>query len=76
MEDRWKYIQIADRIRAEINAGRRQALDLVSITYLSQEHEVARLTAAKALRLLAREGLLKRFPGIGYIVTQSGSEEP
>jgi DNA-binding GntR family transcriptional regulator len=70
VEEQWKYLQIADRIRAEIRAGRRQAPDPVSITYIAQEHGVARLTAAKALRLLAREGLLRRFPGVGYVVTQ------
>ena len=68
MEVPWKYIGIADRIREEIKAGKRQASDLVSIKYLTQEHDVARQTAAKALNLLAREGLLQRFPGIGYIV--------
>jgi DNA-binding GntR family transcriptional regulator len=66
----WKYIQLADGIRSQIRAGRRQARDLVSITYLTQEHDVARQTAAKALTLLESEGLVKRYPGIGYIVTQ------
>jgi DNA-binding GntR family transcriptional regulator len=41
----------------------------VSIKYLTQEHDVARQTAAKALSLLAGEGLVKPFPGVGYIVT-------
>jgi DNA-binding GntR family transcriptional regulator len=59
-------LEITDGIRKEIKAGKRQASDLVSIKYLTQEHDVARQTAAKALGVLAREGLLKRFPGIGY----------
>jgi DNA-binding GntR family transcriptional regulator len=47
----------------------------VSIKYLTQEHDVARQTAAKAVGLLAREGLLQRFPGIGYIVTRNAGRE-
>jgi DNA-binding GntR family transcriptional regulator len=74
MDDPRKYIQIADRLRKEIRAGKRQAGDLVSITYLTQEHDVARQTAAKALGLLAREGLVKRFPGIGYVVMHCAND--
>jgi DNA-binding GntR family transcriptional regulator len=70
VDDPRKYIRIADGIRREIEAGKRQAGDLVSITYLTQEHDVARQTAAKALGILAREALVKRFPGIGYIVVR------
>jgi len=74
VEGTWKYIELADGIRKEIRAGKRQARDLVSIKYLTQEHGVARQTAAKALGLLAREGLVGRFPGIGYIVAQDAED--
>jgi DNA-binding GntR family transcriptional regulator len=74
MDDPRKYIRIADGIRKEIKAGKRQTGDLVSITYLTQEHDVARQTAAKALSLLANEGLVKRFPGIGYVVTHYAND--
>ena len=40
-----------------------------SITTLSQEWGLARPTVAKALRLLESEGLLTRYPGLGYYVT-------
>ena len=75
MEGAWKYIRIADGIRKEIRAGRRQGRDLVSIKYLSQEHGVARQTAAKALQLLEREGLVGRFPGIGYVVAHDAEDK-
>ena len=58
MEETWKYIRIADGVRGRIRSGSLEARDLVSIKHLSQEHDVARQTAAKALGLLAREGLL------------------
>jgi len=40
-----------------------------SIITLTQEHGIARQTAAKALRLLEAEGLVYRVPGLGYYVT-------
>ena len=76
-EESWKYVRIADGIRRRIKEGNLQQRDLVSIKYLSQEHDVARQTAAKALGLLEREGLVQRFPGIGYIVARdAGHERP
>lgn len=41
-----------------------------SITTLTQDHGVARQTAAKALRLLESEGLVHRVPGLGYYVSE------
>ena len=37
---------------------------------LTQEHGIARQTAAKALRVLESEGLVYRVPGLGYYVGQ------
>ncbi len=39
-----------------------------SITTLTQESGHARQTCAKALGLLVKEGLLVRYPGLGYYV--------
>ena len=39
-----------------------------AITFLSQEHEHARPTCSRALRILEDEGLLMRIPGLGYYV--------
>jgi DNA-binding GntR family transcriptional regulator len=39
-----------------------------SITTLSQQYGHARQTCAKALRMLVDEGLLIRYPGLGYYV--------
>ena len=71
MEDPRAYVRIADSVRQEITTGRLQPGQPVpSITTLTQEHEVARQTAAKALRLLESEGLVYRVPGLGYYVTE------
>jgi DNA-binding GntR family transcriptional regulator len=62
-------MRIAAVVRRGIAEGRWRPGDPVpSITTLSQEHGVARQTAAKALRLLEDEGLLTRVPGLGYYV--------
>jgi DNA-binding GntR family transcriptional regulator len=39
-----------------------------SITTLSQEYGHARQTCSKALGILVKEGLLVRYPGLGYYV--------
>lgn len=62
-------MRIAALVRDGVSEGRWRPGDPVpSITTLSQEHGVARQTAAKALRLLEDEGLLTRVPGLGYYV--------
>jgi GntR family transcriptional regulator, histidine utilization repressor len=62
-------MRIAALVRQGVAEGRWRPGDPVpSITTLSQEHGVARQTAAKALRLLEDEGLLTRVPGLGYYV--------
>jgi DNA-binding GntR family transcriptional regulator len=62
--------QIADHLRAEIEAGRYDpdGPALPSVTTLSQEWDVARRTANKALLALAAEGLIEVEPGMGYYV--------
>lgn len=62
-------MQIADSIRASIESGElRPGEPAPSITQLVQEHGVARQTAAKALKLLADDGLVVKFAGLGYFV--------
>jgi GntR family transcriptional regulator len=48
-----------------------------SITTLSQEYGHARQTCSKALGVLVKEGLLIRYPGLGYyVVGKSGDPKP
>jgi GntR family transcriptional regulator len=64
------YRQIAGILRSRIESGEyRPGQRLPSITTLMQEYGVAHLTANKALRLLATEGLAELSPGMGYYVT-------
>jgi len=63
------YVRLAAMVRQQIMDGvLKPGEHAPSITRLSQEHGHAGLTCAKALRLLEREGLLTRIPGLGYYV--------
>ena len=69
------YRQIAAVLRGRIQSGDyRPGQRLPSITTLMQEYGVAHLTANKALRLLAAEGLAELSPGMGYYVTGPPSD--
>lgn len=60
--------QIANELRKEINAGQYDpdGPALPSVTTLSQQWDVARRTANKALKALAEEGLIEVVEGLGY----------
>jgi DNA-binding GntR family transcriptional regulator len=56
-------------IRGQISDGTlRRAQQVPSITVLCRRHGHARQTCSKAYRVLEAEGLVTRFPGLGYYV--------
>ena len=68
-------MRIAALLRQQIADGTlRPGQPTPSITTLSQEHGVARQTAAKALRVLEDEGRVYRVPGLGYYVAAEKPE--
>jgi GntR family transcriptional regulator len=76
MPDPRKYVQVASAIRAKIAAGTIKPGDTLSINDLVHEHGCARQTAARALRILATDGLLTRYPGLGYYVEDPPGPPP
>ena len=69
------YIRLAAELRRAIAAGKYPpGSPTPSITTLSQQYGHARQTCAKALRMLVDEGLLIRYPGLGYYV--AGTPKP
>jgi DNA-binding GntR family transcriptional regulator len=63
------YRRLAAMIRREISEGRlRRGQPTPSVTSLSRDYGHARQTCSKALRMLERETLLARVPGLGYYV--------
>ena len=70
-DDPRAYVRLANLLRQQISNGTlRRGQSTPSITTLTQEHGIARQTAAKALRVLESEGLVYRVPGLGYYVGQ------
>jgi DNA-binding GntR family transcriptional regulator len=62
-------MQLAGMLRKAIAAGTYPpGTATPSITTLSQEYGHARQTCSKALGVLVKEGLLTRYPGLGYYV--------
>jgi GntR family transcriptional regulator len=67
------YLQIAAILRGEIERGvYPPGRPVPSETQLMQRYEVARLTARKAVRVLAGEGLVEVVPGRGAYVAERG----
>jgi GntR family transcriptional regulator len=73
-DDPRAYVRLANLLRQQISDGElRAGQPTPSITTLTQEHGIARQTAAKALRVLETEGLVYRVPGLGYYVRGAAS---
>lgn len=65
------YQQIAADLRRKIETGELAPGDMVpSITRLTQEYEVSKGTAVKALDVLRREGLTRPVAGWGTFVAE------
>jgi DNA-binding GntR family transcriptional regulator len=66
------YVRLASELRKAIADGKYSSGEPTpSITTLSQQSGHARQTCAKALNVLVDEGLLIRYPGLGYYVVGS-----
>jgi DNA-binding GntR family transcriptional regulator len=63
------YQRLAAMIRQEIIEGRlERGQPTPSITSLSRDYGHPRQTCSRALLVLESEGLVARFPGLGYYV--------
>jgi len=63
------YRQVASILRRQIESGQIEARRPVpSIRTLCQTYGIARTTAAKSLRVLADEGLIRQVAGRGWFV--------
>jgi DNA-binding GntR family transcriptional regulator len=62
------YVRISRDLREKRAAGVIAAGDAVRVTSLMQEWSTSRQTVRKALHVLEAEGLIRRYPGVGYFV--------
>ncbi|HYB48945.1 MAG TPA: winged helix-turn-helix domain-containing protein [Streptosporangiaceae bacterium] len=64
------YMRLAALIREQIASGKlAPGAQLPSIAVLRRERGHSRQTVGKAMRILEREGLIYRVPGLGYYVS-------
>jgi DNA-binding GntR family transcriptional regulator len=66
-----KYRQLTSELRAAILDGALPPGPAPTITELAARYGWGRQTCARAFRALEDEGLLARYPGLGYYVTGS-----
>ena len=70
------YMQLAATLRKAIADGTYPPGSATpSITTLAQEYSHARQTCSKALGVLVKEGILIRYPGLGYYVVGKPEEK-
>jgi DNA-binding GntR family transcriptional regulator len=63
------YLQVADLLRARIASGEiPPGSFLPSLRAITEQYEVARMTAERAVGLLRAEGLVRGVPGRGVVV--------
>jgi len=61
------YMRIVTDVRQQLTTGAITTGNTVSITHLARQWATTRDTASRALQALQRDGLLKCYPGFGYI---------
>lgn len=67
--DQRRYVLLAGTLENGMRSGKYAPGKLLpSIAELCIEFGLSRQTAGKALRLLERDGLIQRVPGLGYFV--------
>jgi DNA-binding GntR family transcriptional regulator len=68
-EDPRIYVRVLFHVRGLVDSGRcSQGEPVPAIASLCQTFGCSRQTAAKALKLLSDDGILFRYPGLGYYV--------
>lgn len=68
--------RIAALLRTQIRTGELSPGNPApTITSLVQEHGNTRATCGKALQALVNEGLLIRYPGLGYYIADTEHEQ-
>ena len=71
MEDPRLYRRIHAELAARISAGTYAAGTRLDIGLIADEWDTTRTTAAKAVRLLAEEGRVEFYAGMGWYVTEA-----
>jgi GntR family transcriptional regulator len=70
------YVRISRDLRRKLTSGAIAAGDAVPVAPLTREWGASPPTVRRALRVLEAEGLIRRYPGVGYYVPpRTGAEQ-
>jgi len=67
-DDPRRYVRIHRELSAQITDGTLPSGTLLNIGTLSDAYGVARETVQRSIRMLEADGLVTRYPGIGWQV--------
>lgn len=73
MADPRAYMRVYSQLKARIEAGELNEARL-SIGLISDEFDVSRDTVQRALVMLEADGLIERWPGLGWYVKEPPSD--
>jgi GntR family transcriptional regulator len=67
--DQRAYIKLAASVREQVTSGELAPGTLLNIGDLCRKHQHSRQTVGKCMRVLERDGVIYRVPGLGYFVS-------
>src|SRR5215472_8586059 len=70
------WVRVTEDLREKLTTGVIPAGDIVVIGRLVREWGASRQTIAKALRVLEDEGMIRRYPGLGYYALSMCATDP
>lgn len=70
MADPRAFMRVHAQIRAQIEDGRLAAGARLNIGLIADEYDVSRDTVQRAIGLLAGDGLVERWAGLGWFVAE------
>ena len=74
MADPRAYMRVYSQLKAGIESGTLAAGARLNIGLIADEHDVSRDTVQRALGLLESDGLVERYAGLGWYVTDRTTE--
>jgi DNA-binding GntR family transcriptional regulator len=61
-------VQVLESLRDQMASGALPPGTVLNIGLLADQHDVSRPTVAHALRVLEADGMVRRYPGVGWQV--------
>lgn len=68
MADPRAFMRVYEQLRTQIKGGELAPGARLNIGLIADRHDVSRDTVQRALQLLEGDGLIERWPGLGWFV--------